>query len=147
MVQGALEPARIGGWSWTPGRAVVPPVEGPCLADEPADCDDRVGEVEERVDDVFVTFVAALQPVEGVVPGVGPLDVPALPGLDRGLVALMGDVPGHAAPGEFVVGLLRVVTRIEMDGDVSGERLEVGEFVRRWGQQRGAVSVRGGELE
>jgi hypothetical protein len=32
----------------------VPPVEGPCLADEPTDCDDRVGEVEERVDDILI---------------------------------------------------------------------------------------------
>ena len=29
-------------------------VEGPCLADEPADRDDGGGEVEERVDDVLV---------------------------------------------------------------------------------------------
>src|SRR5437764_11292008 len=99
MVQGALEPARIGGWSWTPGRAAGPPVEGPCLADEPTDCDDRIGEVAERVDDVLIALVAALQPVEAVVPGVGPLDGPALPGLDRGLLALMGDVPGQAAAG------------------------------------------------
>src|SRR5690348_5465465 len=108
----ALEPARIGGWSWTPGRAAGPPVEGPCLADEPADCDDCVGEVEERVDDVFVAFVAALQPVEGVVPGVCPLDGPALSGLDRGLFALMGDVPGHAAAGELVAGRLRVIAGV-----------------------------------
>src|ERR1700749_3504753 len=63
-----LVTARIGGWSWSPDRAVVPPVEGPCLADEPADGDDGVGEVEERLDDVLVAFVAALEPVEGVVP-------------------------------------------------------------------------------
>src|SRR5215467_5923014 len=88
----------MGGWSWSPGWAAVPPVEGPCLADEPADCDDGVGEVEEGVDDVFVAFVAALQPVEVVVPGVGPLHVPALAGLDRGLVALVGDVPGRSRP-------------------------------------------------
>ena len=77
------------------GRAGVPPVEDPCLTDEPAECDDRVGEVEEGVDDVLVAFVAALQPVEGVVPGVGPLDVPPLAGLDRGLVALVGDLAGQ----------------------------------------------------
>src|SRR5689334_25256297 len=64
--------ARIGGWSWSPDRAVVPPGEGPCRADEPADGDDGVGEVEERLDDVLVAFVAALEPVEGVVPGVCP---------------------------------------------------------------------------
>jgi hypothetical protein len=65
----------------------VPSVGGPCLADWAADGDDRVSEVEERVDDLLAAFVAALQPVEGVVPGVGPLDVPALPGLDRGFSA------------------------------------------------------------
>ena len=54
-----LETARIGRWSWSPRRAALPPVESPCLADEPADGDDRVGEVEERVDDVLVAFVAA----------------------------------------------------------------------------------------
>ena len=34
--------------------AVVPPVEGPCLAEEPADRDDGVGKVEERLEDVLV---------------------------------------------------------------------------------------------
>lgn len=50
----------------------VPSAGGPCLADQGTDGDDRVGEVEERVDDVFAAFVAALQPVEAVVPGVRP---------------------------------------------------------------------------
>ena len=72
-----LETARIGGWLWTPGRAAVPPVEGPCLADEPTDCDDGVGEVEERVDDFLAPFVAALEPAEAVMPGVGPLPASA----------------------------------------------------------------------
>jgi hypothetical protein len=34
------------------------------------DGDDRVGEVEERLDHDVASFVAALQPVEAVVPGV-----------------------------------------------------------------------------
>jgi hypothetical protein len=46
----------------------------------------------------LVPFVA-LQPVEAVVPGVGTLNMPALSGLDRGLIAFMGDVAGHAARG------------------------------------------------
>ena len=37
-------------------------------------------------------LVAALQAVEAVVPGVCPLNMPPLPGLDRGCVAFMGDV-------------------------------------------------------
>ena len=81
------------------------------LTDEATDGDDGVGEVEEGVDDVFVALVAALQAVEGVVPGVGALDMPALPGLDRGLIALMGDLTGHVALAELVAGLLRVIAR------------------------------------
>ena len=115
----------------------VPSVEGPCLADQAADGDDRVGEVEERVDDLLAALVAALQPVEGVVPGVGPLDVPALPGLDRGLVALMGDVAGHAAGGQFIAGLARVLTRRPgKELHVTGQRPELAET----GRARGASS-------
>jgi hypothetical protein len=73
--------------------AGVPSVKGPCLADEAADGDDGVGEVEERVDDGFAALVAALEAVEAVVPGVGPLNVPALPGLDRALLPLCAISP------------------------------------------------------
>jgi hypothetical protein len=104
-----------------------------------------VGEVEEGVDDILMAFVAALQPVEGVVPGVGPLDVPALPGLDGGLVALAGDFAGQAAAGELVAGLLRVIPGVEVDGDVIRERADVVEFVQRGSQQRGVVPVCRGE--
>jgi hypothetical protein len=45
----------------------------------------------------------------------------------------MGDVPGHAAAGELVAGLLRVVASVEVDGDVIRERAEVVEFVQRGG--------------
>jgi transposase IS116/IS110/IS902 family protein len=72
----------------------------------PAPGHHRITAVEEGVDDVLLAFVAALQLVEGVVPGVRPFDVPSLPGLDRGLVALVGDLPGHAASGELVAGFL-----------------------------------------
>jgi hypothetical protein len=51
------------------------------LADHATDGDDGVGEVEVGVDDGFAAFVAALEPVEGVVPGVGSFDLPALAGL------------------------------------------------------------------
>jgi hypothetical protein len=37
------------------------------------------------VDHVLAPFLAALRPVEGVVPGVRPLDMPALPGPAWGL--------------------------------------------------------------
>src|ERR1700745_1862287 len=138
----SLEAARIGGLSWAPGRTAVPPVEGPCLADEATDGDDGVGEVEEGVDDILVAFVAALEAVEVVVPGVGAVDVAPLPGVSGGLAAFTGDGPGHAAPGEPAAGLLRVIARVEMDGDVLGQRPEVAEFVQRVGQERGVVAVR-----
>src|SRR5277367_1995343 len=96
--------------------SAVPSVGDPCLPDQATDGDDRVGEVEERVDDVLVSLVAALQSVEAVVPGVGPFDVPSLPGLDRGFVAFAGDFPGHAAGGELVAGFLGVVAGVEVDG-------------------------------
>jgi hypothetical protein len=51
-------------------------------ADQATDGDDRVGEVEVRGDDGFSSFVAALQPVEAVVPGVRALHMPPLSGLD-----------------------------------------------------------------
>ena len=78
--------------SWSAGGSVVPSVEGPGLSDEATYGDDRVGEVEEGVDHVFVAFVAALQPVERVVPGIRALDVPALGGLDGGFDAFAGDL-------------------------------------------------------
>ena len=85
--------------SWSAGGSCVPPVEGPGLPDEATHGDDRVGEVEEGVDHVFLAFVAALQPVERVVPGIRALDMPALGGLDGGFDAftdpdgLFGGVP------------------------------------------------------
>src|ERR1700677_4825299 len=126
-------------------RGGGPPVGALCVSDHAADGDDHVGEVEVGVDDVLVPLVAALQPVEAVVPGVGPLDVPALPGLDRGLVAFAGDLPGHAAGGELVAGVPGVVAGVEVDGDVAGQRSELLEFVQRGGQQRGVVPVRRGQ--
>src|SRR2546430_1295578 len=108
--------------AWPGGR---PPVGDPCLPDEATDGDDGVGEVEERVDDFLAPLVAALEAVEGVMPGVRPLDVPALSRLDGGLVAFTGDLPGHPASGELVAGFLRVVAGVEVDRDVAGQRTEV----------------------
>jgi hypothetical protein len=42
-----------------------------------------------------------LQPVEGVVPGVGPFDVPTLTSLDGRLVAPVSDLVAHASFGQF----------------------------------------------
>jgi DNA-binding CsgD family transcriptional regulator len=46
---------------------------------------------------------------EVVGPGVGALDRPVPPGLDRGLVALVRDFPAHAAGSELLTDLLRAV--------------------------------------
>src|ERR1700745_3605396 len=141
----SLEAARIGGLSWAPGRTAVPPVEGPCLADEATVGDDGVGEVEEGVDDVLVAFIAALEAVEVVVPGVGALDGPALPGLDGRLLALAGHLPAKAASGQLAAGLVRVVPGVQVHPDVTGQRAELAELVQRRGQQPGVVPVRRGE--
>src|SRR5260370_12617743 len=90
-------------------RGGVPPAGCPSLPHEATDGDDRVGEVEVRVDDGLVPLVAALQPAEAVVPGAGPLDVPPLPGPDRGLIAFTGDSPRHPPCRDLVAGLLRAV--------------------------------------
>ena len=58
---------------------------------------------------------------------------------------MRGDFAGQAAAGELVAALLRVVARVEMDGDVAGQRADVIEFVQRDGQQRGVMPVRRGE--
>src|SRR5438105_9926705 len=123
----------------------VPSVRGPCLADQATDGDDGIGEVAEGVDDFLAPLVAALQPGEGVVPGVGPLDGPAPAGLNGCFLALMGDLPGHAAGGKLVAGGPGVVPGVEVDGDVAGQRAELVQFVQRGGQQPGVVPVRPGQ--
>ena len=75
---------------------------GPCLADQATHGDDRVGEVEERVDDCLAALVAALEPVERVVPGICPLDMPALAGLDGCLLTLVRDLARQPPLGESV---------------------------------------------
>jgi hypothetical protein len=91
------EAARIGGVSGASAGAVVPPVGGPGEPDELAEGDDGVGQVEERSDDGLAAFVAALEPVEGVVPGVDALGGPAGAGLDRGRRALVRDLAVQSA--------------------------------------------------
>src|SRR5512142_1586140 len=115
--ESSLEVARIGELSWPSCRSAVPPVCGPCLADHATDRDHRVGQVEVGVDDVLAAFVASLQPVEGVVPGIRALDVPPLAGLDRGLVSFMCDLPGHSPGGEPVAGFLRGVPGVQGSRD------------------------------
>ncbi|OLM09374.1 hypothetical protein Ae706Ps2_6474c [Pseudonocardia sp. Ae706_Ps2] len=109
-------------------------MRGPGLPDQATECDDGVGEVEERVDDGFAAFVAALQPVEAVVPGVGALDVPALGGLDRCFLALARDLAVQAPFGECVAGLTGVIAGVEVHGDVVGQRAESVEVVESGAQ-------------
>src|SRR3954454_7010536 len=119
MIAGSLsflEAAQIGDCSWATLGSSVPAVRRPRLADKATDSDDRVGEVEERVDDDFPPLVTALESVEGVVPGVRPLDVPALARLDRGLISLMRDLAAQVAAGQLVTSALGVIARIEVDG-------------------------------
>jgi hypothetical protein len=116
-------------------------VGDPCPADEATDGDDRVGEVEERVDHLLAALVAALQPVERVVPGVGPLDVPTSAGLDRCLLALVCDLPAQPAISESLASLARVVAGVEMDGDLVGQRAEIAQQVQGRSQQRRVVAL------
>src|SRR6266571_8318930 len=100
--------------SWPAGRSGVPPVRGPGPTNQATHGDDRVGEVEERVDDQLATFVAALQPVERVFPGVCAFDVPPLTGLNRGLITFVCDLAGHAATGQLRAGLVRVIASVQV---------------------------------
>lgn len=85
--------------------SVVPAVGRPGAADEAADGDGRVREVEGGINDRHPAFVAAGEPVKGIVPGVGALDRPSRPGSAktlsvRGVVHLTivgGVVPDYLA--------------------------------------------------
>ncbi|GGJ71785.1 hypothetical protein GCM10010121_097980 [Streptomyces brasiliensis] len=58
------EAARVGDWSWPVLGTGSPAVGGPGSADQTTDGDDRVGEVEEYLDDADAPFVAAGESVE-----------------------------------------------------------------------------------
>src|SRR4051812_1955680 len=55
-----------GDQSWEASGAGAPAVGDPCPADQAADGDDRVGKVKEGADHAGAAFVAAGEPVEGV---------------------------------------------------------------------------------
>jgi hypothetical protein len=80
------------------------------------DGNDRIGKVEEGVYDLGAAFVAAGEPVEGVLP-VGSLDVPPLAGLDRWLFALVCDSAVQTARSELGASFVRVVAGVQMHGD------------------------------
>jgi hypothetical protein len=84
------------------------------LLDEPADHDERDGQVQVEVDDPGVAFGAAPQLAVPVHPGAATLDHPALAGLDRGwdaLGAISPTKPNSAASSVRVAALLATVDR------------------------------------
>jgi hypothetical protein len=116
----AYEVGWIGVLSRSPVRAFVPAVSRPCLPDQATHGGDRVGEVEEGVDDGGTPLVAAGEPVEGVLPGVGALHGSTPTGLDRCLLTFVRDAGVEAAFVEQSAGLVRVVAGIQVHGDVIG---------------------------
>ncbi len=111
-----------GGPSRAAAGTVLSAVSGPRSADQAADGDDGVGEVEEGINDGGSAFVAASDAVKAVLPGVGPFDVPPLACLDGRLLALVRDAAVQAERGEFGAGLVRVVADVQVRGDVVGQR-------------------------
>jgi len=67
-----------------------------------------------------VPLVAAGEPIEGVLPGVGAFDMPTLTGLDGRLLPLVRDAPVQATFAEQRAGLVRVVAAVQVHGDVVG---------------------------
>lgn len=112
-----------------------------------SDCagDDGVGEVEEGIDDGGPAFVAAGEAVEGVLPGVGPFDLPPLACLDGRLLALVRDAAVQVACGQFGACLVRCVAGVQVDGDLVGQRPEVVQEVQGRGEQWGVVAVCSGQ--
>jgi hypothetical protein len=98
-----------------------PAVGDPRPADEATDGDDGVGEVEERVDHLLPAFVAALQPVERVVPGTLVRSTcqrwPAWIGAFSPLRAISPDSPRSARVSRVKP---RVVAGIQVHGDLAG---------------------------
>ncbi len=118
------------------GGSCIPAVGGPGTADQATDGDDRVGEVEEGFDDVDPPFVAPREPVEGVLPGVGALDMPPLSGLDRCLGSLVGDPATQTSLAEQGARLGRVIARVEVHGDLVGQWTKFAQEIESWSQER-----------
>lgn len=123
----------------------MPAVGRPGAADKATHGDDGVSQVKEGVDDTGPAFVASREPAEGVLPGVRALYVPALGGLDRGLFALVRDPAFQPALVEDGTGLAQVVARVQVHGDVVGQRAEVVQQVQGGDKQGRVVAVRSGQ--
>ena len=112
----------------------VPSVASPGLCDESAGDDDRVRELDERVDHADADLGADVELAEtAVVPGVRTLDHPPAVGLER--FAFPADLPVAAERVEEIASLPRVVTGIEMHGDLRREiEAEPGELLQGRGE-------------
>ena len=139
---GDLEVAQVGVGSRSAVRAFVSAVGRPRLSAQATHGDDRVGEIEEGVDDGGSPLVAAGEPVEGVLPGVGAFHVPTPTGLDWCVLTSVRDAAVEAALFEQSAGLVRVVTSVQVHGDVIGQRAEVVQAVQRGSKQRRVVAER-----
>lgn len=89
---------------------------GPSSAEQITYGDDRVGKVKERFDDAGAALVAAGEAVEGVLPGVGALDVPPPGCLDGRFGPLACDLTLQIPLVEYGAGRGRVVAGVEVDG-------------------------------
>lgn len=136
---------RIRVRSWSAVRTFVPAVGGPCPSDQAAHGDDRVGEVEEGIDDVDLALVAPGNAVKGVLPGVGAFDIPTLARLDRCLLAPVCDAAVQATLVEQSPGSVGVVAGVQVHSDVLGQRPEVVKAVQGGGEQGGVVAVGAGQ--
>src|SRR3954453_21426236 len=122
---------------------------GPGGAEEPAGDDDGVGQGDVGLDHRPAAFGADGELLEAsVVPGVGPLDAPAGPGLSGG--AAGADHRLAAELVEEVSSLGAVVAGVEVNRDplwqtTAESALEAAELLQGRAQQRRVVPVRGGD--
>lgn len=93
--------------------------------DEATHDDDGVREVGEGVDDADAAFLAAREPLEGVLPGVRALDMPALASLDGRLLPLVRNRVMQAAFADSRAGWGRVIPGVQVHGDGVGQGAEV----------------------
>jgi len=114
--------------------AGVPAVGRPSAADQPAQRDDRVRERQERINDRAMAFGVPDQLFELVAPGVGALDRPPSAGLDRGRLALFGDLAGHAPLGQRLAGRAAVIAAVQVHRGPGGQQPQPIQGVQGGGQ-------------
>src|SRR5215212_7486335 len=100
--------------SWSARRPSLPPIAAPRFSDESPHDDDHLREGYPEVNDPPSPLGTPQQLLVGVVPGIGPLHYPALPGLKRCRVAFLGDLGDQSTLLQTLAGDLRVITTIKM---------------------------------